>query len=194
MVTSLTTVGMKVAMKRVLDDLHLTMEKAMGIAEETRRLIKAIYSRFEDEHGFNDLKPAAFSLKNYQVELERIFEQGEEFRQSASATLMEQNIVVHKLYSTIIAEARDLFAQAHQEATAWGANALAPLVRRIKDRKRMIESRLEVLRKVNESSETLDVEIAELEKKLAPLQKQYNSLKDIQQLVLGPGQDSPASH
>jgi predicted RNase H-like nuclease (RuvC/YqgF family) len=171
-------------MKRVLDDLHMTMEKAMGIAEETRRLIKAIYSRFEDEHGFDDLKPAPFSLKNYQVELERIFEQGEEFRQSASSTLMEQNTVVHKLYSTIIAEARDLFAQAHQEATAWGASALAPLVRRIKDRKRMIESRLEVLRKVNESSETLDMEISDLEKKLAPLQKQYRALKEIQRIVI----------
>ncbi len=195
MVTSLTTVGMKVEMKKVLDELHMTMEKAMGIAEETRRLIKAIYSRFEDEHGFNDLKPSAFSLRDYQVELERIFEEGEEFRQSASSTLMEQNTVVHKLYSTIIAEARDLFGQAHQEATAWGANALAPLVRRIKDRKRMIESRLEVLRKVNESSETLDVEIADLEKKLAPLQKQYRALKEIQHIV-SPELEEPeaASH
>ena len=60
---------------------------------------------------------------------------------------------------------------------------MAPLVRRIKDRKRMIESRLEVLRKVNESSETLDVEIAELEKRLAPLQKQYRELKEIQHIV-----------
>jgi hypothetical protein len=183
MVTSLTTVGMKMEMKKVMDELHTTMEKGMAIAEETRRLIKAIYGRFEDEHGFDDLKPAAFSLRNYQVELERIFEEGEEFRQSASATLMEQNTVVHKLYSTIIAEARDLFAQAHQEATAWGASALAPLVRRIKDRKRMIESRLEVLRKVNESSETLDAQIADLEKKLKPLQKQYRELKDLQRIV-----------
>lgn len=189
MIASLTTVGMKVEIKKVMDELHLTMEKAMGIAEETRRLIKAIYSRFEDEHGFSDLKPAPFSLKNYQVELERLFEEGEEFRQSASSTLMEQNAVVQKLYSTIIAEARDLFGQAHQEATAWGASALAPLVRRIKDRKRMIESRLEVLRKVNESTETLDSEIEELERKLAPLQKQYQELKDIQIIIL-PEQDS----
>ena len=192
MVTSLTTVGMKHEMKRVLDELHMTMEKAMGIAEETRRLIKAIYGRFEDEHGFDDLKPAAFSLRNYQVELERIFEEGEEFRQSASATLMEQNSVVHKLYSTVIAEARDLFAQAHQEATAWGASALAPLVRRIKDRKRMIESRLEVLRKVNESSETLDAQIADLEKKLQPLQKQYRELKDVQRIVIPAAAARPA--
>ncbi len=188
MVTSLTTVGMKVEMKKLFDELHTTMEKATGITEETRQLTKAIYSRFEDEHGFNDLKPAAFSLRNHQVELERIFEEGEEFRQSAAATLMEQSSVVHKLYSTVIAEARDLFVQANQEATAWGASALAPLVRRIKDRKRMIESRLEVLRKVNESSETLDVEIAELEKKLVPLQKQYRSLKQIQH-ILSPESD-----
>jgi hypothetical protein len=183
MVVSLTTVGMKLAIKKVLDDLRAIMEKAHALAEESRRLIKAIYSRFEEEHGFTDLKPAPFSFKHYQVELERIFEEGEEFRHSASTTLMEQNAVVHKLYSTLIAEARDLFAQAHQETAAWGTDALSPLVRRIKDRKRMIESRLEVLRKVNESSETLDTEISELDKTLAPLQKKYRELLDIQAIV-----------
>ncbi|MDD5034202.1 MAG: dynamin family protein [Methylococcaceae bacterium] len=195
MAASLTTVGMKTVMKKVLEDLHLTMEKAMGLAEETRRLLRAIYGRFETEHGFDDLKPAPFSLRSYQVELERIFLEGEEFRHSASSTLMEQNTVVHKLYGTLIAEARDLFGQAHQEAAGWGASALSPLVRRIKDRKRMIESRLEVLRKVNESSETLDEEIGELERKLAPLQKQYRELKEIQQIIEAPSEtatDEPA--
>jgi len=72
MVASLTTVGMKAAMKSVLEDLLTAMEKVLGIAEETRRLIKAIYSRLEDELGFGDLEPSPFSLKKYQVELEQI--------------------------------------------------------------------------------------------------------------------------
>lgn len=190
MMTSLTTMGMKLAMKNVLEELHTNMEKALSHSEDTRRLIRAMYSRFEQEHGFTDLKPAPFSLRHYQMELGRIFEQGEEFRSSAASTLMEQHAVVHRLYSTIIAEARDLFALAYQEATLWGNNALEPLVRRLKDRKRMIESRLEVLRKVNESSETIDTEIAALEKRLEPLQKQLRELKEIQQVVVPELDDS----
>ncbi|HUL12971.1 MAG TPA: dynamin family protein [Methylococcaceae bacterium] len=179
MAGSLTTLGMKGAMKTVLDELHLVLEKASAIAEETRRLVKAIYGRFQEEHGFTDLRLTLLSFKKYEVELERIFKEGEEFRNSASSTLMEQSLVVQKLYTTIIARARELFQQAHQETGSWGATVLAPLVHQIKDRKRLIESRLEVLRKVNESSESLDTEIAEMDRKLQPLQKQYDELQAI---------------
>jgi len=170
-------------MKKVLEDLRLAMEKAIVRADEAGKLIKAIYGRFEVEYGCTDIKPSPISLKDYQLELERIFQEGEEFRQSTSSTLMEQTSVVHKLYSTIIAEARDLFARAHQEINAWGASALSPLARRIKDRRRMIESRLGVLRKVTESSETLDAEITELEKRLALLNQQYGEIKEIRRAV-----------
>ncbi|MFZ4699873.1 MAG: dynamin family protein [Candidatus Methylumidiphilus sp.] len=183
MLSSLTTFGMKMDMKKVLEDLRLAMEKAIVRADEAGKLIKAIYGRFEVEYGCTDIKPSPISLKDYQLELERIFQEGEEFRQSTSSTLMEQTSVVHKLYSTIIAEARDLFARAHQEINAWGANALSPLARRIKDRRRMIESRLGVLRKVTESSETLDAEITELEKRLALLNQQYGEIKEIRRAV-----------
>ena len=183
MLSSLTTFGMKMAMKKVLEDLRLAMEKAIVRADEAGKLIKAIYGRFEVEYGCTDIKPSPISLKDYQLELERIFQEGEEFRQSTSSTLMEQTSVVHKLYSTIIAEARDLFARAHQEINAWGASALSPLARRIKDRRRMIESRLGVLRKVTESSETLDAEITELEKRLALLNQQYGEIKEIRRAV-----------
>ena len=47
----------------------------------------------------------------------------------------------------------------------------------------MIESRLGVLRKVTESSETLDAEIAELEKRLVLLNQQYGEIKEIRRAV-----------
>lgn len=183
MASSLTTVGMKSAMKNVLDELRGVLSKAAAIAEENRRLVKAIYGRFQEEHGFSDVSPVLLTFKKYEMELERIFQEGEDFKNSASSTLMEQSVVVHKLYGTIIANARELFAHAHKEAVAWSGAALAPLIHKIKDHKRLIESRLEVLRKVNESSESLDTEIAALERKLDPLEKQYQELLEIRRLL-----------
>jgi chaperonin cofactor prefoldin len=70
---------------------------------------------------------------------------------------------------------------------------LTPLVQQIKERKRSIEARLEVLRKVNDSSESLDSEIAEMDRKLQPLQKQYDELKAIiQDLQFEPEEASTA--
>jgi len=184
MLSSLTTVGMKMAMKEVLQRLHSAMDESMVRADEAENLVQVIYDRFENEYSFSDLnKPHPFSLKDCQIELERIFEEGEEFRQSAYTTLMEQNAAVHRLYSTIIAEARELFAKAHQKTNEWGSNALTPLAHRIKDRKLMIDNRLGVLRKVTGSNETLEAEIAKLEKRLVMLNKKHSEIKEIQQIV-----------
>ena len=184
MLSSLTTPGMKKAMKGVLQSLRSAMDQSMVRADEAENLIQVIYGRFEDEYKFADLnKPQVFSLEDYQIELERIFEEGEEFRQSTYTTLMEQSAAVHRLYSTVIAEARDLFAKAHQNTNEWGSNALTPLAHRIKDRKLMIDNRLGVLRKVTGSNETLEAEIAELEKRLVMLNKKLSEIQQIQQIV-----------
>jgi hypothetical protein len=183
MISTLTTVGMKHSMKEVLDELRGTLENSSEVAEETRRLVKAIYGAFQDKHGFADVKPILISFKDYEFELQRLFDDGEEFRNSASSTLMEQSLVVEKLYGTIIARARTLFGQAHKTATKWGGTALNPLVRQIKDHKGLIESRLEVLRKVNESNESLDGQIAEMERNLKPLQQQFEELDSIRAII-----------
>jgi hypothetical protein len=185
MMASLTTVGMKAAMSSILEEFRLTLERSTEASEETRRLVKAIYGGFQEKHGFADVKPVLVSFKEYEFQLERLFEEGEEFRTSASSTLMEQTHVVQKLYGTIIAQGRAILAQAHKSATDWGATALNPLIRQIKDHKSMIESRLEVLRKINESAESMDSEIESMEQSLKPLTKQLDELNVTRQMLAG---------
>jgi hypothetical protein len=183
MLSSLFTPGMKRAMQQVLEDLRLTMENAKAGADESVKLMKSIYAHFEEDYGCADIMPPPLSLQRHEMELDRIIAEGSEFRQSAMSTLMEQRAVVRRLYRTVIADARDVFGRAQLEAKAWGSSALPPLSKRIKDRKRMIKSRLGVLRKVNESIRTLDAEIAELEKRLAALNEKYGEIKEIQGIV-----------
>jgi hypothetical protein len=183
MAGSLTTIGMKAAMAAVLEELNGVLVKALSISEETRRLVKGIYGKFQEEHGIADLKTPSLSLKKYQIELERIFKQGEAFRDSASSTLMEQSMVVVKLYTTIIARARELFLHAYRDVVGWSGMALTPLIHQIRDHKRVIESKLDVLRKINESSHSLDQEVAALVHALEPLRRQYDELVGIRQTL-----------
>lgn len=183
MAGSLTTVGMKAAMKSVLDELRAVLLGAVAICEETRKLVRGIYAKFQEEHGVAELKPPLLSLKQYQAELEQVFSEGESFRTSASSTLMEQSTVVVKLYTTTIARGRELFEQAHRDAIGWTTMALVPLVHQIKDHKRLIESRLEVLRKVNETGASLDEEIASLTRSLVALRQRYSELAAIRQVL-----------
>jgi hypothetical protein len=173
---SLTTYGMKQNIRKLFDDLRDLLQDSVDITNETRRLVKAIHKKFHDEYGFKELEPQLFSIKQYQIELEQVFEEGEAFRMSAKTTMTEQSVVINRLYSTLIAKARNILRQAHSDATTWSGNVLTPLMHQIKDHKKQIENRLHMLKKMNDSKGTVAENIASLETEIEPLRKQRNEL------------------
>lgn len=176
---SLTTYGMKQNIRKLFDELRDLLQDSVDITNETRRLVKAIHKKFKDEYGFKEIEPQLFSIKQYQFELEQIFEEGEAFRTSTKTTMTEQSIVINKLYNTLIAKARHILNQAHTDATIWSNSVLTPLMHQIKDHKRQIESRLQMLRKINESKGNVAESIASLEAELVPLKRQRDELATI---------------
>ncbi|HHJ38142.1 MAG: dynamin family protein [Methylothermaceae bacteria B42] len=185
MEASFTTYGMKQAMKAVFDDLNAVLSEGVQVVEDTQTLVKKIYHTFDKEHGYGDVKPPEFSIKDYQVTLEDLFSEGENFRTSMSSTLMEQHLVIQKLYNAVLAKSRKLLHKVHKETADWSAMALSPLVHQIKEHKKMIEQRLAVLRKVNQSKESMEVEIEKLERELAPLLAQQRDLERIVAMIEG---------
>ncbi len=176
---SLTTYGMKQNIRKLFDDLRDLLQDSVDTSNETRRLIKAIHKKFQDEYGFKEIEPQLFSIKQYQFELEQIFEEGEAFRSSAKTTMTEQSVVVSKLYSTLIVKARNILAEAHKDAGVWSRSVLTPLMHQIKDHKKQIESRLHMLRKIGESKGSLIENIAHMEAEQEPLRKQKVELAMI---------------
>jgi len=176
---SLTTYGMKQSMRKLFDDLRDLLQDSVDITNETRRLVRAIHKKFQDEYGFKEIEPQLFSIKQYQFELEQIFEEGEAFRTSTKTTMTEQSIVVNKLYSTLIAKARKIMQQAQRDAAAWSNSVLTPLMHQIKDHKKQIENRLQMLRRINDSKGNVTENIAQLEKELEQLQTQRQELNTI---------------
>ena len=183
MEASFTTYGMKLAMKMVFDDLTAVLHEGVRAAEDAQRLVNGIYQKFALEA--EAIKPPILSLRDYQVALEEVFNQGEAFRTSLSSTLLEQHLVVHKLYTTLLAKARKLLHEVYQEVANWGTAALSPLAQRIKAQKKLIEQRLAVLRKVNETKESVETEIQKLEQALMPVLAQQRELEEIAALIKG---------
>ncbi len=179
MAKSLTTYGMKQNIRKLFDELRDLLQDSVDITNETRRLVKAIHKKFKDEYGFKEIEPQLFSIKQYQIELEQIFDEGEAFRTSARTTMSEQSIVINKLYSTLISKARNILRQAHADATTWSNGVLTPLMHQIKDHKKQIEGRLQMLRKINESKDNIIENIASLEAELEPLKRQCDELAVI---------------
>ena len=166
-------------MRNLLEELRGILINAVEMTNETRRLVKAIYKKFNDDHGFKEMTPPLYSITKYQLELEQYFKQGEDFRSSTSSTLMEQSLVIQKLYSSVINHARNVLLDAHKDAKSWSIIVLNPLIRQIKDQKKLIETRLQVLRKINNQSADVGSDIATLDAQLRPLIKQNSELDTL---------------
>lgn len=181
-----TTAGLKGSMKEFFDITTQIIKEASALTDQTNTLLQTIYREFHKEHGLTETKPKFFSMAKYKRDLERLYHEAEAYRKSPVTTMTEQSFVVKKFFISMVSHARNTFFQAHQEAEAWGKSAMAPLVSRIKEHKHQMEKRLESLRKINESRDTLQNRIDELQDAAKKLHKQHSDITQLMETLNKP--------
>ena len=181
-----TTVGLKNGMKEFFDVIANTIKEASGQTDKANMLVQGIYRKFNAEHGLGDTKPKLFSMSKYKRHMERLYHEAEAYRKSPVTTMTEQSFVIKKFFISMVSHARNTFFNAHQEAESWGKAAMAPLVARIKEHKDQMEKRLESLRKINESRDTLQARIAELGSATETLNSQLADLNTLMETLNQP--------
>lgn len=184
-----TTNTIKGGMKDFFDIISATITDASQQADKVNMLLQTIYRSFNKEHGLSDVKPKLFSMGKYKRDLERLNHEAEAYRSSATMAATEQAFVVKKFFISMVSHARNTFFQAHQEVEAWGKAGMAPLVSRIKEHRNQMEKRLESLRKINESRDTLQTRISELETSAEALKTQLADLNMLMDTLNRPLED-----
>lgn len=179
MTNSWTTSGMKTSMKNLFEEIRRIMLNVVTQSEQTRKLIRAIYRKFQNEHGFAVVQPKMFSIVKYRVELELLHQEAEIFRNSPVTAMMEQNFVVRRFFSALVQRAREIFEHADNEIDGWLSSTLEPLVMQIKDHKEMMEKRLNNLQKIGQSRNTLQYRILELQEQYTELARQLTALRNM---------------
>jgi hypothetical protein len=179
MSNSWTTGGMKSAMKRLFEEIRHNMQSVVSQSEQTRKLIRSIYRKFQNEHGFSVVQPKMFSIVKYRVELELLHQEAEVFRNSPVTAMMEQNFVVKRFFSALVNRAREIFHRADSEIGAWLVSTLEPLVLQIRDHKEMMEKRLSNLQKIGQSRSTLQYRILELQEQYTEIARQLTALRNM---------------
>jgi hypothetical protein len=179
MLHSWTTRGMKQSMKFLFDELRRAMQVIGGASERTRKTIRSVYQRFQNEFGFSSVQPQKFSTMKYRVELELLYQEADAFRRSPSLAMSEQSFVVKRFYQIMVARARGIFNDLNQNLDLWLSHALDPLVAQIQEHKDMMEKRLVNLQKIGRSKNTLQVRIEDLEGQYAELARQLTALRNM---------------
>jgi DNA repair ATPase RecN len=170
---------MKRAMKLLFDELRRAMQGATSQSESARKLVRAIYQRFQNELGFVSTQPQPFSTMKYRVELELLYKESESYRNNPMLALSEQTFVVKKFFRIMVARARDIFSTLNQAQDDWLGQVLTPLVSQIQEHKDMMEKRLINLQKIGRSKNTLQVRIEDLESQYAELARQLTALRNL---------------
>lgn len=191
MTNSWTTAGMKRGMETFFDGARDTMEQVSSHAEQTRMLIRATYKKFHAEHGLPQITPKEFSVAAFATELERLYQEAEAFRRSPVTTMTEQSYVIKRFFISLVSHARSLFFKANQDANTWLKEVLNPLVKQIKEHKITMERRLETLRRISESRDTLESRIKELDGSLRDIKSQLDALQTMQHIIKAPLPDTP---
>ncbi|MES9897514.1 MAG: dynamin family protein [Sedimenticola sp.] len=174
-----TTAGLKMNMQHLFDHMRNDMQTVVEQSEQARKLIRSIYRRFQNDHNFSVVQPKMFSIMRYRVELELLYQEAEIFRKSPVTTMTGKHYVVKRFFVAIVSRARDIFFQAHQEVDSWLKTALEPLVFQIRDHKDQMEHRLQDLKKVSRSRDTLEKRVDELQRQYNAIAKQLTVLRNI---------------
>ncbi|MCG8428663.1 MAG: dynamin family protein [Chromatiales bacterium] len=174
-----TTAGLKANMRFLFDDMRGNMQTVVDQSEQARKLIRSIYRRFQNEHGFAVVQPKMFSIMRYRVELELLHQEAEIFRKSPVTTMTEKHFVVKRFFIAMVSRARDIFFQARQEIDSWLKTALEPLIFQIQEHKNLMERRLQDLQKVSRSRETLEGRITELQSQYNAIARQLTILRNL---------------
>jgi predicted GTPase len=192
MTHSWTTAGMKRGMETFFDGARDTMEQVSSHAEQTRMLIRATYRKFHEEHGLPQITPKQFSISAFSGELERLYQEAEAFRRNPMTTMTQQSFVIKKFFISLVSHTRSLFYKANQDADVWLKEVMTPLVRQIKEHKTNMEKRLETLRRISDSRDTLEARIKELDTDLRDNMAQLATLGQIQDAINTPLPGTPS--
>lgn len=176
---SWTTLGLKSVMKHLFEALRGDMQSVVTQSELTRKLVRGIYRKFQNEHGFTVIQPKMFSVMKYRVELELLHQEAEVFRNSPITAMMEQSFVIKRFFTLIVNRANDIFQRASEDIDTWLGSTLQPLVLQIKNHKDLMEKRLSNLRKIGRSRSALQNRVGDLQDQYTELAQQLTSLRNM---------------
>jgi hypothetical protein len=186
MTGSWTTPGLKKGMKTFFEGVSSMLTQVDDYSEQLNRLVTTVYHQFQAEHAIQGIEPVLYNIEKYVKELEKLEEEGEAFRNSPVTAMTEQSFVVKKFFISLVSHARNIFFKAHRDAESWSKAVMSPLVKQIKDHKEQMDRRLENLRKINESRDTLEERMTDLKKQAALLKKQYEEVNNILKVINRP--------
>jgi hypothetical protein len=180
---SWTTAGLMRSMQALFDTFSRQAEKILEFATETRNYVDGVYGEFHKLYGFPKMTPPALNLERHILRMHALHQNTERFCKDPVNVMTEKHFLVRRFYSGLVSHARDLFTQLRLELDAWVNSALTPLSVQLKEHQKLLERRVENLRKVAGDINTLQERVRQLEQQKLQFGKQVEELMQIRDVL-----------
>ena len=180
---SWTTAGLMRSMQALFDTFSRQAEKILEFAVETRNYVDGVYSEFHKIYGFARMTPPALNLERHILHMHSLHQNTERFCKDPVNVMTEKHFLVRRFYNGLVAHARELFKQLRMELDAWVNSALMPLSLQLKEHQKLLERKLENLRKVAGDITTLQERVRQLEQQQLQFGKQVEELTQIRDVL-----------
>ncbi|MFQ5470584.1 MAG: dynamin family protein [Gammaproteobacteria bacterium] len=179
MAGSWTTGGLKNGMSIFFDSARDAIQIVNRHMQQTNKLINYIYKKFNEEHGLYVGELTRFSINKYIDELDQLYLQAEEYRNSTLTTMTEQSFVIKKFFVSLVSHVRNTFVNANHDLETWLKESINPLAKEIKEKKNRIDKHMETLNRIQGSKEELSYKMNGLVSQKATLDEQISELEEI---------------
>ncbi len=151
------------SMQALFDAFSRQAEKILVFAGETRNYVEGVYSEFHKMYSFPKMTPPALNLERHILRMHSLHQSTERFCKDPVNVMTEKHFLVRRFYGGLVAHARELFTQLRLELDAWVNSALTPLSMQLKEHQKLLERRVDNLRKVAGDINTLQERVRQLE-------------------------------
>jgi len=182
---SITTAGLRQAMKEFFDHASATMEQAAKQAQEIKEMMEGVYRKFQEEYGLANIKPSSFSVTRYLREIKRLEAKHEQFAKGLSSFFTEQQVLTRKFFESSVAKIRAIYRMANRDADAWLKTIMSPMETQVREHQILLRRRLESIKRIHQATDTLEDRMAELEQIRDGIREQEKSLETRVEKIMG---------
>ncbi len=179
MVRSWFSSGLRGVMESFFVSSRERLARSQAKTDEIAGMVAGMYRKFASDHGMMLSSPMQFSLARYQNEVVRV----EDVYHDRFGLVMifshDQLVLTQKFFESIASRVRETFEAANRDVEAWLKAVMAPLEGQIREHQGQLRRRLESIKQIQDTSETLEERLAETSANEAEIGELLLALDDI---------------
>ena len=162
MVKSWFSTGLRGVMEGFFTSARSRLSRSQSKTDEIAGMVAGMYRKFASEHGMMLAAPMKFSLARYQNEVVRVEDVYHDRFGLIVIFSNDQLVLTQKFFESIASRVRETFEAANRDVEAWLKAVMAPLEGQIREHQSQLRRRLDSIKQIQDTSETLEERLGEV--------------------------------